>query len=71
MDNLKKGDLVRFLHNPGKNPRLGVITKFEEAETKGTPWLPMRFIATVFLFKPAMSLTVHADWLEKAEVRGG
>ena len=68
--NLKKGDLVRFVHNPGQ-VRLGVITKLEEAETEGTLWPSARFIATVFLFKPAHSLTVHADWLEKAEVRGG
>ena len=71
MDNLKKGDLVRFVHTPGKNPRLGVITKLEEAETGETQLRYRGLIATVFLFKPAMSLTVNTDWLEKAEVRGG
>lgn len=69
MDNPKVGDLVRFVHNPGR-PRLGVITKLEEAETKETPLRFLRLIATVFLFKPAMSLTVNADWLEKAEDEG-
>ena len=71
VDNPKVGDLVRLVHVPGKNPRLGVITKLEEAETKETPSRFLRLIATVFLFKPAMSLTVNADWLEKAEVQGG
>ncbi len=70
MDNLKVGDIVYRHHNPGR-PRLGVITKLEEAETKETPLRFLRLIATVFLFKPAMSLTVNADWLEKAEVQGG
>ena len=65
MNDLKVGDLAYVGSQPN---RLGVITKFVRVGSPRRYPGTTHYYATVFLFKPAMSLTVHPCRLTKVEV---